>query len=220
MEAQLKLDEQLIQEIKLTPVNEQPAKMAKREEWLVATLSDAVYARDELLRMSDREALHTAARALSGRRMVEIGKELADYRRRLGDSMPLFARALEMMQVIDALLVQLPDSTVFHQGINETSVGTFIRHRQINIIDLRFEHIIASAELSLNPLKARGLSRWHKAINQLSGKRLRAAAAAHADVLTSELSPEDRAEVLQEAWHQYSMAIYRASRQLSRAGRW
>lgn len=215
---QLKQDEQLHTQIKLSSAADKPGMTIKRNQWLGFTLTDALYVRDEMLRLSDRRALHDTAASLNGRRMVEITKELADYRRRLGDSTPLVARALVAMQTVDDLLVQLPDSTVIHHGDRKTTVGNFIQSRQLNIIDLRFEHLIALAELSLNPSKAKSLPRWHKAIRQLSGQGLRAAAAAHADVLTSDLSSDDRAEILQEAWHQYSMASYRASRQIAVGG--
>jgi hypothetical protein len=215
---ELKLGEQLNTQIKLTPEDQKRGMELKRDEWLGFTLTDALYVRDEMLRLSDRMALHDTAASLNGRRMVEIAKELADYRRRLSDSTRLVARALVAMQTVDDLLVQLPASTDFYHADKKTTVGNFIQSRHLNIIDLHVEHLIALAELAFNPSKVKSLPRWHKAIRQLSGQGLRAAAAGHADVLTSDLSSDDRAEVLQEAWHQYSMASYRASRQIAVGG--
>jgi hypothetical protein len=212
------LDAHYLKLIKLTPESGQKVLTDKRNEMLGYSLTDALYIRDELLRLSERTALHELAVALNGRYMVEIVKELAAYRLRLANSAPLLERALSAMQTIDDLLAKLPDTTEFHQDATPFTVDRFIEQRPFNIIHMCFEHIIGLAELALNPSKAKSVPRWHKAINQLSGSVLRAAAAAHADVLTSNLSLEDRAEILQEAWHQYSMAIYRATKQSNNAG--
>lgn len=212
-----KLDAHYLKLLKLTPEQGQKALTDKRNEMLGYSLTDAVYIRDELLRLSDRTALHEIATALNGRYMVEVLKELAAYRVRLAQSAPLLERALTAMQTIDELLVMLPDTAEFYQGATPLTVGRFIEQRPFNSVDMRFEHIIGLAELALNPSKVKSLPRWHKAISQLSGSVLRAAAAAHADVLTSNLSQEDRVEILQEAWHQYSMAIYRATKQINSA---
>ncbi|QXI38187.1 hypothetical protein [Pseudomonas xantholysinigenes] len=218
LHATRQLDDEIGRLLKYTPVADRSGLLTEQVRWRASCLSDGLYIRDMLLRLCDWQGLGVTAGTLNGRLLTEITTGLKDYRRRLTGAVPLIARMLAAMDSIDELAALLPVTEQFPHGNQLKTVEQFIDAHYFNVIDTRIEYVWQLTELSLAPPKTKQQARWHKVTGKLAGESLRTAAHAHGDLLSSNLAPADRIEILQNAWYAYSNALYQASKQVRGGG--
>ncbi|MDH0304181.1 MULTISPECIES: DUF6543 domain-containing protein [unclassified Pseudomonas] len=116
----------------------------------------------------------------------------------------------DALDLIDKHIGELPpDISVDLQG------RTLFRHELIDLrertyVDYRFHIAMGYANLALDVTKVTSTQRLLRVSRQLAGLSLRVVSAAHSRVLMSEVSTDDRLEILQAAWRRYGNAIVKA----------
>ncbi|WP_460417304.1 dermonecrotic toxin domain-containing protein [Pseudomonas sp. microsymbiont 2] len=140
----------------------------------------------------------------------DLAVEWPIYQRALREAVENEELMIRALALIDKRVVELPPEAQVSYLENSFSREQLIEQRQQTYVDYRFHAALGYANLALDVTRVTDVHRLARVSRQLAGLSLRVVSAAHRNVLMSDVSIDDRLEILQTAWRRYGNAIVKA----------
>ncbi len=161
----------------------------------------------------DYPQIRSMAQALKGKAVVPFKAQYQAYRARLIEVVSIQPRVVKASALLDRFMPQVATDAVIvvnHRNGGTQTLEQIKALRNVTTVDMRFQQAVFCSDLALRhdqPDPAGNLARYQRG---LMNRHLMAAAFAHGEVQLGNLSVEDRIEVLQSAWDEYSAALINA----------
>lgn len=174
----------------------------------------------ELWNLVDYPQLVEMQKALDGQPLAEVAEMYQQFRRRLETVVDLQARILLGFEQLDHVLADTDKALKITgtAGKPPTTVAKLIDSRKISTVQLRFHQVLNLADLALHLDSETGQETLAGYRDELAGLSLRNAADAHGELDFANLPAQDRIVILQEAWDEYSAALFNSDRILKEGG--
>ncbi|QJQ13154.1 hypothetical protein A3L25_028460 [Pseudomonas putida] len=164
----------------------------------------------QLLQNAEPGEVYRLEDELVGRTISEVEGQYLEYKRRILGLVEITKQVVEASANLDEFIVLVPEDHVMSSVLDENgqpnTLGRLVTKRTVTTLDMQLGQAMFHAELSFNLEQEDAVNRADDR-RKLVSEALKVASNAHAQLLTSNLPPADRIEVLQVAWDEYSSAI-------------
>ena len=180
-------------------------------------IRDTDFVITELWNLVDYPQLVEMQKALDGRPIAEVSELYRQFRRRLGIVVDLQARILQGFEQLDHVLAGTDAGLAITSvaGKPPATVAQLIASRSVSTVQLRFHQVMNLADLTLHLDSETGQETLAGYREELASQSLRNAADAHGELDFANLPAQDRIVILQEAWDEYSAALFNSDRILN-----
>lgn len=161
----------------------------------------------------DYPQLRRMAQALKGKPVGPFDAQYQAYRTRLVEVVRLQPRVVKASALLDRFMPQVAADVVIIVDHRDGAIQTLEQvkaQRNVTTVEMRFQQAVYCSDLALRPDQPDPAGNFMRYQRGLMNRHLMAAAFAHGEAQLGNLSVEDRIEVLQSAWDEYSAALINA----------